>query len=281
MSSYLRFNGNTYDGETDTTTSGSPDAVKMSASLNGDEYIPRVTILPPAEDVFFGFGEESVSGAGVNADVWGGPTNVQPEPDTVGYSLFFTSDNVADDGSPVGTGARTVGAHYLDTAGVQKTVVVTMDGTTEVDSGVTDCMFVNQSHVVTVGANTVAVGNVDCLAGSAGAVVSRISADGNQSMSTMKQVPAGKTLFVTGWHGYGVAATTKIASLRLRSSVVDGVLSPGVYHFRDSARLKDASSGHIPIQFSCPSLSTIKVSAWTTGTIEVGARWAGYLQDNA
>jgi len=227
---------------------------------------------------FFGFGEHSFSGVSINEDVWGGPTGIQPEPDTAGYALWIVSSST-DDASG-GNGAEVVQAHYLDTAGAEQTVSANCDGQNPVNTGVTDCMFVNEHHVISHnGTGIIATGNVDCTKGSGGAVVSRVTAAGNQSMSTMKQVPAGKELVVVGWHIYGTASTTKIANLRIRSSAHNGVLNPGVYHFHDSGRVKDSSSGRILLEFVCPALATVKISAWTTGTIDVTARWRGVLYD--
>lgn len=228
---------------------------------------------------FFGFGEHSFSGTKSNADVWGGTTDIQPEPDPGGYALWIDSSSTDDDVG--GNGAKTVHIHYLDTDGVQQTVTADLDGQTAVDTGVADCMFVQEHHIVDHnGTGIVATGDIDVTKTDGGVVVSRIAAAGNRSMSTMKQVPVGKTLIVTGWHAYGTATTTKIANLRLRSSAHDGVLNAGVYHFHDSARVKDNSSGHIPLSFVCPALATIKVSGWTTGAIDVTARWIGVLIDN-
>jgi hypothetical protein len=253
-----------------------------------DSIALAVSDAPDNADVFFGFGEQEITGAQANYDVSGTGQQTQPEPDTGGYTLFAVSSSVEDDtdtgGATPGTGAHVIHVHYLDTSGVEQSTSITMNGTAEVQPSpaVTDCMFVNQHHVESFGdgGGILAAGNIDCLAGSGGGVVSRIAAAGNQSMSTMKQVPAGKTLVVRGWHGYGTAATTKTANLRIRSTAHDGALNAGVYHFHDSARLKDFGSGHIPLQFICPSLSTIKISAWTSGTIDVTGRWAGWLQNN-
>ena len=229
-----------------------------------------------------GFGEHEFSGIKTNADVWGGPTDIQPEPNTSGYALFVVSDDVEDDpdkgGSVAGTGAHEVHIHYLNIKGEEKTVTCATNGTSEVDCSIPDCMFVQEHHATVVGTNLVAVGNVDVLAGSGGAVVSRIGAAGNQSMSTMRQVPIRQQYVVTGWHGMGTAGTTKIANLRLRSSDHDGVLNSGVYHFKDSARVKDSSSGHLPVQFVVPALGTVKISGWTTGAIDVTARWLGRME---
>lgn len=260
-------------------TLGDPDVLALYAHIRkvGDLNALVVTQAPSHTAEFIGFGEHEITGAVSNVDIWGGPTDVQPEPDPAGYALFVKSDNAAD--TLAGIGGQVVEVHYLDTAGAEQIVQADMNGTAEVDTGVTDCMFVQEHHVFTVGSNLVAVGNIDCLAGTGGAVISRIAADGNQSMSTMRQVPAGKRVIIKGWHGMGTAATVKQANLRLRSSSNDGVLNAGVYQFHDSVRVKDSGSGHLPLEFIVPALAIVKVSAWSSGSLGVTARWNGFLED--
>lgn len=235
-----------------------------------------VTTAPPVEDAVTGFGEQNISGTVNNVDIWGGPTIHQPEPDLGGYTLYVVSSNGAD--TLAGTGAQRVEVHYLDTAGVEKFVDVEMAGVAVVNTGVTDCMFVQNHHAYQVGTNLVSVGNIDCLNGPTGAVVSRIGVAGNQSMSTVRQVPAGKRLVVTGWHADGVASTSKIAILRIRASENNGVSNPGVYLFKASSRVKDSATGHLPIRFIIPAFAVIKISAWTDGTVGVSAQWQGYWE---
>lgn len=233
---------------------------------------------PTGSTQFSGFGEVSISGAQDNYDVWEGPTGIQPEPDTGGFNLYVESDDADDDST--GNGAKTISIHYLDTAGVEQTVSATLNGVTPVNTNVTDCMFINSAHITDhFGTGIVATGNIDCTKTSGGTVVQRIAAAGNQSLSTMRQVPVGKTLTVSGWHSYGVATTTKVASMRIRTSAHEGVLNAGVYHFQDVVRVKDSATGFIPLRFTVPALATIKVSAWTTGTILLSAHWQGWLED--
>jgi hypothetical protein len=254
-----------------------------SASVHGEEAL-LVSDQHHPDDDFFGFAEHDISGSVNNVDMWGGPTDIQPEPVPAGFPLWVVSDSIEDDidkgGGTPGTGAWTHMTHYLNTAGVVSNVTVNMNGTTPVDTGVTDCMFVNQSHHPSVGTNLVGVGNVDCTNGSGGAVVSRVGASGNQSMSTMKQVPAGQRLIVNGWKCTGTASTTKISLCRIRSTSHHDGNNPGVYHFIDSDRVKDFSTPWIPLRRIINSLATIKISAWTTGTISVNGRWSGYLEPN-
>lgn len=235
-------------------------------------------------DHFEAYGEATITGAVNNADLWSGyaASAVQPEPDTAGYALWVESSSLADNGTSA-TGALTVDVHYLDTSGAQQTTTATLNGQTPVDTGVSDCMFVNDFHVETVGSGLVAAGNVDCTKGSGGAVVSRILAAGNFALSTMRQVPAGKRLYLLGWHGVGVAATAKFSTLRIRSSthLRDHANAAGVYHFLDVTRVKDFATGWLP--FPVPQvmqpLSTIKITAWTSGTNDISGSWRGWIED--
>ena len=231
------------------------------------------------------FGRQVITSAKTNVDIWGGPTDTQPEPDTSGYALFVKSDDAQDDtdvgaGVP-GTGAHTVHIHYMDTAYAEQTVSASLNGTTEVDTGVTDCIFVTEHHVTGFGAGggIVATGNIDCLAGSGGAVVSRVQAAGNQSMSTMCVVPAGKKMELRGWHAYGTAATTKLASIRPRASMHDGVSNPGVYHFLGDGEFKDFSSPWLSMSDTLPEKVAMKMSGWTTGAITIGGGYFGWFED--
>lgn len=261
---------------------GDPETFGLIAHVVpvGSQDALLVSKAPMMADMFRAFGEHTISGAQNNVDIWGGPTNIQPEPDPTGYSLYVISSSGDDTGisSPQGIGARSVEVHYLDTAGVQQEVTVILNGTTEVDSGVTDCMFVQEMHSNAVGTNSVAVGNVDALAGTGGAVVQRITATGNQSMSTMRQVPAGFNLIITSWRAVGAAATTKRASMRIRSSDHDGISTPGVYHFRDVTKVKDFATSELSLRYLVPSLAVLKISTWTDGTIDVSAGWTGFLE---
>ena len=258
---------------------GDPETLARRASVTrfGNHDALVVSSAPHAEDFFIGLGEKDISGAANNIDIWGGPTSVQPEPDTDGYSLFIVSSSPND--TLLGTGAQIIDVHYLDTLGAQQDIVVNMNGQTEIDTGVTDCMFVQDIYVISVGDNLVSVGNIDALSGSGGTVVQRVEATGNRSMSTMKQVPAGKVLILTGWFAVGVASTVKIGNIRLRSTTHEGISVPGVYQFLSNCRVKDFAGPFIPITYDIPAFATVKISAWTDGTIGISAQWNGYLED--
>lgn len=258
----------------DPTTIGNvADVIKVGTS----RYALAVKNSFPVDDFFLGFGEVDVTSAVNNVDLWEGPTLIQPEPDPSGYSVWVVSSDPND--TLGGSGIQSVEIHCLNIAGVEQLTTISLNGTTPVDSGMTDCMFVNDFHATAVGANLVAVGNVDATIGSGGTVVSRIGISGNKALSTMRQIPAGKNLILTGWFACGVATTVKIANIRLRASQHNGSVMPGVYHYLSNCRVKDFASPFIPLNYRIHPLATIKVSAWTAGSISLSSQWNGYLED--
>jgi hypothetical protein len=232
-----------------------------------------------------GYGEVSIALTSDNIDVWT-PGGVQPEPDTSGYTPYVKSTSAAD--TAAGTGARKVMVHYLDTDGVAHMGWATMNGVSEVafttkDGGgsvITNCMFVQNHHNVMLGSGGVAAGDVDVVAGTSGPVVSRVPEAGNFALSTMRQVPVGHKLAIYGWHASATAGNTKEAVVRVRASQMGGEVFPGVYHFLDTVRLKDSSSGWLPFAVPkiIPALATVKISTWTTGAISVHSTWRGRLE---
>ena len=252
-----------------------------------DPQLEIARLNVPGSCPFFGFGEVTISGASNNVDVWSGfgKTAIQPEPDTGGYALWVESDSGDDVSVGDGTGVQQVLIHYLDTAGAQQSTTVIMAGVTPVDSGVADCMFVQVMHASVVGTGLVAAGNIDATKTSGGAVVSRILAAGNYSLSTMRQVPAGTTFYIYEWHCSAWTKATKengIVRLRSSSHFTDAgaaVNQAGVYLFKDTA-LVAQSTFHMDLKIPIviPALATVKVSVWTSGDIDnLAASYRGVL----
>ena len=227
---------------------------------------------------FEGFGEVTTEGDEDNIDVWIAD-NTQPEPFTAGYQPNLISSSTND--TAAGIGIRTVDVHYLDVLGAEQTERVILNGTTLVNMSSTDVMFINDMHAVSVGSNLVAFGNVD--ARRTTTVTQRIGLAGNLSLSSMRQVPAGKNLFVSGWHASAVSdGGGKEATMRLRSSSdISGNLFSGVYVFKDTVKAVESATGWLPfpVPIHIPALATIKVSTWTSGAMFVAATWRGWLED--
>lgn len=191
-------------------------------------------------------------------------TTVVPDPG--GIQLAIKSSTVND--AAAGTGARTIEIAYLDTAGLEQTETLILNGTTQVDTVATNIDKVNWIHSLTVGSGGVADGNLSLVDKATGIIVYEyIEAGGNASLSARYHVPSDKTGFVKGWI---CSADTSRADIRLRATVdnFERHIVDGVFIFQDSVMLKDSSSGYIPFEYPLllPSSSSIKVSAKGAGS---------------
>lgn len=92
--------------------------------------------------------------------------------DNIGV-LDISSSSTSDDGSPAGTGARTVTVDGTDTNGAVISETVTMDGTTTVSTSA-EFLGVNRVVVATAGSNTTNVGNITVVNNTSGETVAYI-----------------------------------------------------------------------------------------------------------
>lgn len=180
-------------------------------------------------------------------------------PDPGGIQLELISDNDEDGGAGSDTGALTVDIQYLDSNGDEQVETVTMNGTTAAITTTEDIDKVQWIHVVTVGANTAAVGNISLQTVGGGTVYEYIEAGGNQSLSGRFTIPNGKTGILLGWHASGI---TKRIDVKLRANVdrFDRTLQ-SAFNFQDNVVLDNATSPWIPLDQKIPTGATVKISA--------------------
>lgn len=101
----------------------------------------------------------------------------------------------ANDAS-AGTGARTVEIYYLDASYVEQSEIVTLNGTTPVNTVATNILRINTFRVKTVGSGGQNAGNIDVRHLTDTPIYSRIATGINRAMNCTYTVPYGKTLFV-------------------------------------------------------------------------------------
>lgn len=122
------------------------------------------------------------------------------------------SSNANDSSS--GTGARQVRITYLDQTGAGPyTEIVTLNGTTAVNTVATDICFIEKMEVISVGSTGSNAGVITLYAstGGAGGVVGTVAATNNQTFWAHHYVPTGKTCCITGiaaGHNGTVAGST-------------------------------------------------------------------------
>ncbi len=226
---------------------------------------------------------EAMGNPATGEDIWRGneldaaPADdaVVPIPSSAGQAFSFFSESTND--KLGGTGVNTLRAEMLDVAGDMVSEDIIMDGTTVVSTTRSDLIFINDMYALTVGNIGVSSGHIVCHKfGTANLVYNMIAAGGNKSLVLNRMVPAGHDLVVVGWH-CGEAQGKRIA-FRIRSTDMQGVLIPGVYCFKDTCYVWKNPSGWLPLNFTAPALSVVKVSAWPDQTAaEAHASWNGYL----
>ncbi len=107
----------------------------------------------------------------------------------------LSSDNTQD--KTGGTGALTVKIYYLDSDGVAKMIVLGLNGTTPVATGVSDIYRITNFAVGTTGTGGKPVGTITLRHLDDTPVYGQITAGYTRDRSSIYTVPAGKTLYVT------------------------------------------------------------------------------------
>lgn len=187
-----------------------------------------------------------------------------PFPNQAGEQMTLVSDSVND--TSAGTGARTVKVHYLNASGNYTHEIVTMNGTTPVNTVATNIRFVQQITVQTNGSfGARNAGNITIYSTTTPAnIFARIVALNNISLSSARMVPAGYTFWLKTLN---ISSTSsKPLSVRLTATCDHaGVYTEGVFQFNEVVEMQDDV---VPINFDVPrkipALSIIKGVAVST-----------------
>lgn len=137
-----------------------------------------------------------------------------------------------------GTGARTIKITYYDASFAGPfTVTLTMNGTANVNTGVTNICFVEKIEVVTVGSGGSNAGIISLFAATAGGggTIATIAANDNRTFWAHHYIPSGKNCYITQMHGAnsdgtnGTLYVLKAKSLNANSAELEfsGVIDGG------------------------------------------------------
>jgi hypothetical protein len=175
-------------------------------------------------------GHTALSIFGYNGDVDTSEESVWPDGSTVPHpttasKLNIVSTSTDDDGSPAGTGARTVYIEGLD--GNYKVVseTLTLNGTTNVET-TQSYLYVNQFYVATVGTGGVNAGEITAKVSTT--LYDLIAIGYNQRTTAHYCVPAGYTGYLTtGVITSGQTSGSTSVTTYLKQHGPDGILRVG------------------------------------------------------
>jgi hypothetical protein len=255
----------TIQGGTDGTLIGN-DADSMKVAVTNS-----IVINP--DNTFFAFGLRTTA-AVTEVPLYNGATYVEQ---TTQAQRSLVSSSASD--SAAGTGARTVQIKYYDaTMAGPFFTTVTLNGTTAVNTSVTDICFVDRMDVLAVGSGGVAAGNIQLRTGltGGGSTFAQIDTGVNQTFYTHHYVAVGETSYISGVSVSHNGTTVGSGGVyRLRKKAL-GATTP-VLQISDFVRLYGQSSTfsrvyQSPIKVAGPAYVVLWVAPEsTTSTVYRGS----------
>lgn len=210
-------------------------------------------------------GHTALSIFGYNGDVDTSEESVWPDGSTVPHptvasALNIVSTSTDDDGSPVGTGARTVYIEGLDENYNTVSETVVLNGTTNVAT-THSYLYVNQFYVATVGTGGVNAGEITAKVSTT--LYDLIAVGYNQRTTAHYCVPAGYTAYLTsGIITAGQASGSTSVTAFLKQHGPDGILRVGAVSTLNNGSVQyDFTYPYIVPEKNCIGASAIGSAA--------------------
>jgi hypothetical protein len=196
----------------------------------------------------------------VLCDLWDGPTCTYVFPATA-QQMAISSSSASD--TLAGVGVQKIIIHYLDNLYHVQSEIVSMNGTTPVNTVATNILRVNSMHAYQQGSSATAVGNIS-LKNTGGTVTySYLIAGASTARQAIFTVPAAKYGYISHWQASsGTVTGTHFTAVRLRATSHEGVLLPGVFLVIDEVgTLNGGYNITLPIPIRVPPTTDLKMSA--------------------
>ena len=271
----------------------SAQGIRLSTSAKADtshELVTRLDRLPvdniendiargkvPNAYGFAAFGERVCVGSQEDAVIWSNGAFVGPAIGGVQMSIVSSSAN----DSAAGTGLRTIDLHYLDVNLIEHTEIVTLAGLTPVLTAATDIYFINEMHVITVGSNLKAAGNI--IVSNGGITYAEILINKLLMTSSARMVPKGKRAFISGAvAGSSSSSADARVTIRLVSSSYNGniFVNPFLLLPLGSVDLQDGSvTFSFPVPPSFGEGIVFGLTASVDKSCRVGGSIYGWMED--
>lgn len=170
-----------------------------------------------------------------------------------------------------GTGARTITLYYLDGSYVEKSEVVTMNGTNVVETVASDIFRIQNIRVRTVGSLNATAGAISIQNHAGTTTHGYISAGRTRARQAFWTIPAGKTLYVTELaFSASNMSTAKYARFITKATYDDklnAVLAPGFFMpFNEVGLLNSSYVRRLEPATRIPATTDLKVTCETNDT---------------
>ena len=190
-----------------------------------------------------------------------------------GVQMQIASTSAND--TAAGTGIRTIAMVYLNGDLDTSVEIITLNGTTPVNTVATDIRWVQNIYLVTAGSGGVSAGVIDVSA--SGVVYSRMLAGHRSSTNSFFRVPRGKRFYVTAMYGGSTSGTAAAGALmEFVTTEIDALnqQETGLYYATAGITLQDNST---TLSLPMPLPVSEGHIAGFVATVDKGATLAGGL----
>jgi hypothetical protein len=228
---------------------------------------------------FSSYGKLTTTGAASDVliqDHDGSTLLVPPAP---GVQMSIVSNSAND--AAAGTGARTIVIEYLDGNLDFSFELITLNGTTPVNTIATDIRWVQAMHVATAGSGGKAAGQIDLNYN--GNTYSRIITNERTSHSSLRRVPRNKKLFITSiYAGSDSGSSASRVLVELLLTQINGLdqQETGLFYSQAGIALQDNSttlSLNMPLPVEAGHIIGFNATCDKAATITAG--FIGWIED--
>lgn len=234
----------------------------------------------PGASIFSSYGELTTSGAVTDHMIWPlAGTGDLAVPAEAGVQLTISSSTTND--AAAGTGIQTLKIHYLDGNLNEQSEIIAMNGTTGVTTAATDIRYVNCMHIVTVGSDKAADGNISAV--HSGTTYGYIASGKRRCSNSFCRIPAGKRLLISGLYAgssSGSAAAKSIVRLVTTGISVHDYTEDAITIPHAGIALQDSTETMVfEMPFPVPAGAVVGFEVTTNKAATINAGFFGWLEN--
>ena len=276
-----------------------PKELSMMVDENGSYYGVkhvgnkiRVSSMPYLYDIAEGNvpGHTPFLKLGYNGDVGASVEIISSQggayvPPAAEQHMHLISDSVEDDiltgAAALGTGIHKVTVYYLTDDFVEKSEVVTLNGTTAVETTATDIYRINYVNAEVVGSGGKAAGNISVKNHDETVTYAYIPANHNRMRQAFYTVPTGKNLYLVQMNYSSVTAAGKACTITLEATYDEihyHILSGFFMPFAEITGESNAAAIEFKIPLHFPAGVDIRVVGVANASTIVNVGLRGWLE---